>query len=261
MEQPRIVSRQEWLVARKELLAKEKALTRTRDALSAERRRLPMVRVDKPYVFTTPTGSATLADLFDGRSQLIVYHFMMGPGWAEGCPSCSLLADHIDGAVTHLANRDVTLLAVSRAPLAEIERFKQRMGWKFRWVSSFGNDFNRDYHVSFTKEEMASGRMYYNYEVSEFPTDEAPGASVFFKDAAGGVYHTYSTYARGGEPFIGAYSYLDLVPKGRDEEGLAFTMAWVRHHDRYDDRYLVDPAQPYRPPARTDACCDSHGTA
>lgn len=233
MERPRIASRDEWLAARKDLLIKEKALTHARDALSAERRQLPMVKVDKKYVFNAPGGEKTLADLFDGRSQLIVYHFMMGPGWAEGCPSCSLLADHIDGSVVHLAHRDVTLLAVSRAPLPQIEAFKRRMGWRFTWVSSYRSDFNRDYHVSFTQEEIASRRMYYNYDVGAFPSEEAPGASVFFKDARGEVYHTYSTYARGAEVFIGAYKFLGLVPKGRDEEGLAFTMAWVRHHDRY----------------------------
>jgi predicted dithiol-disulfide oxidoreductase (DUF899 family) len=198
--------------------------------------------------------------LFDGRSQLIVYHFMMGPKWSEGCPSCSLLADHIDGSAVHLAQRDVTLLAVSRAELAQIEAFKRRMGWRFYWVSSNANDFNWDYHVSFTKDEMASRRMYYNYEVSEFPADEAPGASVFFRDAAGEVYHTYSTYARGAESLIGAYSYLDLVPKGRDEDGLAFSMAWVRHHDRYDTSYVVDPVKEYAPPAKVSGCCAANHT-
>lgn len=234
MEQPRIVSRDEWLAARKELLVKEKALTRAKDALSEERRALPMVKVDKQYVFDTPAGRRALADLFDGRSQLAIYHFMMGPGWAEGCPSCSLLADHIDGSLAHLAQRDVTFMAVSRAPLPRIEAFKKRMGWRFPWVSSYGSDFNWDYHVSFTEEDVANHKMYYNYDVSEFPADEAPGLSVFFRNAAGEVFHTYSTYARGGEPFIGAYSFLDLVPKGRDEAGLPWPMAWVRHHDRYD---------------------------
>jgi predicted dithiol-disulfide oxidoreductase (DUF899 family) len=256
MEQPRIVSRDEWLAARKELLIKEKALTRQRDTLSIERRQLPMVKVDKEYVFDAPGGRQTLADLFDGRSQLVVYHFMMGPAWKEGCPSCSLLADHIDASVVHLAQRDVTLLAISRAPLAKIEAFKRRMGWRFKWVSSYLNEFNRDYHVSFTNEEVASGKMYYNFEVGQFPSDEAPGLSVFFKSPGGAVFHTYSTYARGGEPFIGAYHYLDLVPKGRDEDGLAFTMAWVRHHDRYDSSYLVDPSKPYEAPGIEAACCE-----
>jgi predicted dithiol-disulfide oxidoreductase (DUF899 family) len=233
MEQPRIVSRDEWLAARRTLLVTEKAHTRAADALSAERRRLPMVRVDTPYVFDTLDGRRTLADLFAGRSQLIVYHFMMGPGWIEGCPSCSFLVDHLDGAVVHLANRDVTLVAVSRAPLPEIEAFKHRMGWHFTWVSSYGTDFNWDYHVSFTKDEVASGQMDYNYDKRLFPSEEAPGITVFWKNAAGEVFHTYSTYGRGGEIVLGTYHLLDLVPKGRGEDGLPFPMAWVRHHDRY----------------------------
>jgi predicted dithiol-disulfide oxidoreductase (DUF899 family) len=258
MEQPRIVTRDEWVAARKELLVKEKAMTHAQDALSAERRRLPMVRVDKAYEFDTPSGRKTLAELFDGRSQLIVYHFMMGPDWAEGCPSCSFLADHIDGSVVHLAHRDVTLMAVSRAPLTNIEAFRQRMGWKFSWASSFGNDFNQDYAVSFSDDEIASGRALYNFGSIPFPLDEAPGLSVFYKAESGDVFHTYSTYARGGEAVIGTYHYLDFAPKGRDEDGLAFTMSWVRHHDRYDAGYTIDPARPYVPPARREACCASH---
>jgi len=234
MNQPRIVSRDEWLAARRELLAKEKALTRAHDALSAERRTLPMVSVDKSYVFDTPDGPKTLAELFDGRSQLVVYHFMMGPDWEEGCPSCSLLVDHIDGAAVHLAQRDVTLLAISRAPMEKIAAFKRRMGWRLPWVSSHRNDFNWDYQVSFKPEEVGSGKMYYNFAMGNFPAAEAPGISVFYKNASGDVFHSYSTYARGGEPFIGTYSFLDLVPKGRDEDALTFPMAWVRHHDRYD---------------------------
>jgi predicted dithiol-disulfide oxidoreductase (DUF899 family) len=262
MMQPRIVSRDEWLVARKALLIKEKALTRATDDISVERRRLPVVRVEKSYVFETPSGRRTLAELFDGRSQLVVYHFMMGPEWAEGCPSCSLLADHFHGSLVHLAERDVTLTAVSRAPLSNIEAFKRRMGWTFPWVSSYANDFNWDYHVSFTKEEMAAGTMYYNFGSAQFPADEAPGLSVFYTDDSGAVFHTYSTYARGGEPFIGVYHYLDLVPKGRDEEGLAFPMAWVRHHDRYDSGPKVDATATYQPPQKTaHACCDSHHQA
>jgi predicted dithiol-disulfide oxidoreductase (DUF899 family) len=233
IEHPRVVSQAEWLEARKDLLAKEKDFSRRRDALSAERRELPWVRVEKEYVFASPGGKQTLADLFDGRSQLIVYHFMFGPDWEQGCPSCSLLADHFDGAAVHLAQRDVTLVVVSRAPLPQIEAFKKRMGWRFKWVSSYGSDFNHDYHVSFTKEEMANGKVSYNYGVSDFPSEEAPGASVFYRDAAGAVFHTYSSYARGLDMLIGAYNFLDLVPKGRDEDGLAHTMAWVRHHDRY----------------------------
>jgi predicted dithiol-disulfide oxidoreductase (DUF899 family) len=233
MEQPRIVSRDEWLAARRALLVKEKAHTRAGDAISNDRRRLPMVKVDAQYTFDTPDGRCTLADLFEGRSQLIVYHFMMGPGWVEGCPSCSFLVDHLDGALVHLADRDVTLVAVSRAPLSEIEAFKRRMGWHFTWVSSYGTDFNWDYHVSFTKDEVARGQMRYNYDEQLFPSEEAPGFSVFLKDAAGGVFHTYSTYGRGGEIVLGTYHLLDLVPGGRNEDGLPFPMAWVRHHDRY----------------------------
>jgi predicted dithiol-disulfide oxidoreductase (DUF899 family) len=234
MQPHSIVSQEEWLAARKAHLAKEKEFTRLRDELSAERRALPWTRVDKRYVFEGPDGKQTLADLFDGRSQLIVYHFMLGPGWEQGCPSCSFLADHFDGALVHLAHRDVTLVAVSRAPLAEIEAFKKRMGWRFKWLSSFGSDFNADYHVSFTEDEMAKGEVYYNYHTTQFPSEEGPGASVFYKDADGTIFHTYSAYARGLDILIGTYNYLDLVPKGRDEAALPWTMAWVRHHDRYD---------------------------
>jgi predicted dithiol-disulfide oxidoreductase (DUF899 family) len=234
IEHPRVVSRAEWLEDRKKLLAKEKEFTRLGDQLSAEKRNLPWVRVEKEYVFDGPEGEETLADLFDGRSQLIVYHFMFGPGWGEGCPTCSLVADNFDGNIVHLAHRDVTLLVVSRAPFFEIDAFKKRMGWRFKWVSSYRNDFNSDYRVSFTKEEMAKSK-YYNYDTSEFPREEAPGASVFYQDGAGDIFHTYSCFARGGEFLIGAYSYLDLVPKGRDEDALPFTMAWIRYHDRYSD--------------------------
>lgn len=229
-----ITSREEWLAARKRLLVKEKELTRLRDALAEERRALPWVRVDKRYVFEGAAGAQTLSDLFAGKSQLVIYHFMLGPGWGEGCPGCSLLADHVDGSLVHLAARDVTLTAVSRAPYAEIAPFKARMGWRFPWVSSHGSDFNRDYHVWFSKEEVASGSFYYNFETKGFPSgEEAPGLSVFYKDADGTVFHTYSAYARGNEPLVGVYSFLDLVPKGRDEAGLPWPMAWVRHHDRY----------------------------
>ena len=229
----RVVSQEEWLAARKQLLRKEKEFTRFRDQLSAERRELPWVRVDKEYVFDGPDGKETLADLFDGRSQLMVYHFMFGPGWEQGCPSCSFVSDHIDGANWHLPHRDMTLLAVSRAPLAQIEAFKQRMGWRFKWVSSYENDFNHDFHVSFTPDEMARGEVYYNYTTTEFPSEEAPGLSAFYQDPNGAVFHTYSTYARGLDMLVGAYNYLDLAPKGRDEAALPWTMAWVRHHDRY----------------------------
>jgi predicted dithiol-disulfide oxidoreductase (DUF899 family) len=229
-----IVSPENWVAKRKELLKKEKEFTRLGDQLSAEKRKLPWVRLEKQYVFDGPDGEETLADLFRGRSQLIVYHFMFGPEWEEGCPTCSLVADNFDGNVVHLAHRDVTLIVVSRARLAQIEAFKKRMGWRFKWVSSYGNDFNRDYRVSFSNEEMAKGD-YYNYDTSGFPREEAPGVSVFYKNEAGDVFHTYSSYARGPEFLIGAYSYLDLVPKGRDEDTLPFTMAWIRHHDQYTD--------------------------
>ena len=229
-----IVSPENWVAKRKELLKKEKEFIRLGDQLSAEKRKLPWVRLEKEYVFDGPDGEETLADLFRGRSQLIVYHFMFGPKWEEGCPTCSLVADNFDGNVVHLAHRDVTLTVVSRARLAQIEVFKKRMGWRFKWVSSYGNDFNRDYRVSFSNEEMAKGD-YYNYGTSGFPREEAPGVSVFYKNEAGDVFHTYSSYARGPEFLIGAYSYLDLVPKGRDEDTLPFKMAWIRHHDRYTD--------------------------
>jgi len=232
IEQPKVVSSEEWLAARRELLAMEKDFTRQRDALSARRRELPWIRVAKEYVFDAPGGKVTLADLFDGRSQLIVYHFMFGPDWEQGCPSCSLVSDHIDGSLAHLAARDVTFAVVARAPLPRIEAFKQRMGWRFPWVSSHGNDFNRDFHVSFTKDEMAQGNVY-NFGTARVSSEEAPGASVFYQDGTGGRFHTYSTYARGRDILVGAYNYLDLVPKGRDEAGLSFSMAWVRHHDRY----------------------------
>jgi predicted dithiol-disulfide oxidoreductase (DUF899 family) len=257
---PNVVSHVEWLAARSEFLTKEKEFTRLRDELSRQRRTLPWEKVEERYEFDSTKGKVTLADLFDGRSQLIVYHFMFGPGWQEGCPSCSYVADHFDGSIMHLANRDTTLAAVSRAPLAEIEAFKKRMGWKFQWVSSFGSDFNFDYHVSFTPEEKASGKVEYNYTKGEFPSEEAPGASVFAKDAAGEVFHTYSSYARGLDILVGTYNFLDLVPKGRDEDGLAFSMSWVRHHDRYEEGYFVDPAQKYvQPKSSVASCCSDEG--
>jgi len=232
MNHPEIVSRAEWLVARKDLLRREKEFTRQRDALSAARRKLPMVKIDKEYVFDGPDGKKALADLFDGRSQLIVYHFMLGPDWEEGCKSCSYLADHFDGAIVHLAHRDVSFVVISRAPLPKIDMFKKRMGWRFKWVSSFGKAFNFDYHVSFTKNEEAKGKVNYNYEMTEFICDELPGLSVFYKNEDGDIFHSYSCYARGLDLLVGTYNFLDLVPKGRDEDP-ASTMSWVRHHDRY----------------------------
>jgi predicted dithiol-disulfide oxidoreductase (DUF899 family) len=232
MNRPTIVARETWLAARKELLAKEKELTRQRDRLSAERRALPWVKVDKAYVFEGPAGKETLADLFAGRGQLLVYHFMFGPDWEEGCPSCSFWADNYNGITQHLKHRDVQLVAISRAPIAKLEAYRRRMGWSFKWVSSLGSDFNRDYHVSFTPEEK--GSAYYNYREGGFSGSEAPGISVFFKDEGGAIFHTYSCYARGLDAMNSAYQLLDLVPKGRDEDGLPHPMAWVRRHDRYE---------------------------
>ncbi|HEX8826500.1 MAG TPA: thioredoxin family protein [Xanthobacteraceae bacterium] len=256
MEPHKVVSHDEWIAARKAYLVEEKAFSRARDALSRKRRELPWERVDKEYMFDTPRGKKSLADLFGGKSQLIVYHFMLGPGWEAGCPSCSLLADHFDGAVVHLAQRDVSFVVISRAPLPQIEAFQRRMGWSFQWVSSFGTDFNYDYQVSITPQEKASGRVFYNYETIEnFPSEERPGASVFYKNPAGEIFHTYSTYGRGLDILIGAYNFLDLAPKGRDEEGLAWSMAWVRHHDRYEDA-AIDKSATYRQPKTSNSCCD-----
>jgi len=228
-----VVSEAEWLVARKDLLTREKEFNHQRDALSKARRSLPWVKIDKEYVFDGPDGKETLADLFDGRSQLIVYHFMFGPDWEEGCKSCSYLADQFDGANWHLPQRDVTLVAISRAPLSKLEPYKKRMGWRFKWVSSHGNDFNLDYHVSFTKEDEVRGKVYYNYGMGEFISDELPGLSVFYKNEDGKIFHTYSTYARGLDILVGTYNFLDLVPKGRNENPES-TMDWVRRHDQYD---------------------------
>src|SRR5712672_3271008 len=240
MGNSKVVAPAEWLAARRVLLKKEKEFTRLRDEVSKKRRELPWEKIEKAYVFEGPKGKETLADLFGGRSQLIVYHFMLGPGWAEGCPSCSFISDHIDGSVPHLAARDVRLVVVSRAPLVEIQAFKKRMGWRFHWVSSNANDFNFDYHVSMSKDELGKGEVYYNYGMQKFPSEERPGTSVFYKDASGNIFHTYSSYGRGLDILIGAYNWLDIAPKGRDEEGLAHTMAWVRHHDKYGDGYQVD---------------------
>jgi predicted dithiol-disulfide oxidoreductase (DUF899 family) len=242
-KQAKVVLREEWLAARKELLEKEKRLTRERDAIAAERRTLPWVKVGKEYLFDTPQGKKTLAQLFEGRSQLVVYHFMMGPGWPAGCPGCSLIADHLNGSVQHLANRDVTLIAVSRASLPEIEAFKKRMGWTFKWASSYGSDFNYDYHVSCSKDELDRGKIYYNYRIQKAMSQERPGLSVFYKHQDDEVFHTYSAYARQLEPLMGVYTYLDLVPKGRNEEDLRPPSAWLRHHDRYGQNYYADPVE------------------
>lgn len=223
-----VVDRDTWLTARKALLVKEKAFTRERDGLSAERRALPWVKIDKAYRFDTPAGEQSLADLFAGKNQLIVYHFMLGEDWDAGCPSCSFWADTYEGIVPHLAARDIALVTVSSAPLDRIEAYRERMGWTFRWVSAYGSDFNRDYHVSFAEGDSG----YYNYKEGGFSGPEAPGVSVFARDGET-VYHTYSCYARGLDILNNAYHYMDLTPKGRDETGLDFTMGWLKRHDEY----------------------------
>jgi predicted dithiol-disulfide oxidoreductase (DUF899 family) len=228
-----VVSHDEWVKARQRFLAREKAFTRERDALSAERRELPWEKVEKQYVFDGPKGKETLADLFAGKSQLIVYHFMFGTDWDEGCPACSFWADNFNGIIAHLRQRDTTMVAISRAALAKLEAFKKRMGWSFKWLSSGGNDFNRDYGVAFTPQEVASGKADYNYTTQNPMETEREGASVFFKDPAGNVFHTYSAYARGIDLVNTAYNYLDLVPKGRDEKGSP--LDWIRHHDKYKE--------------------------
>jgi predicted dithiol-disulfide oxidoreductase (DUF899 family) len=235
MPEHKVVSRDEWIAARTAHLAKEKAFTRLRDELSRERRELPWVRVDKTYVFDGPGGQETLADLFAGRSQLIVQHFMFDPSWDEGCPSCSFWVDNFDGITGHLNHRDVSMVLVSKAPIESLQRYRERMGWRIKWVSSFHTDFNRDYHVSFRDDEREQRKAYYNYALGSFSANEAPGVSVFYRDASGAVFHTYSCYARGLDMLNGAYHLLDLVPKGRDEEGLPHSMAWLRRHDRYED--------------------------
>jgi predicted dithiol-disulfide oxidoreductase (DUF899 family) len=229
-----IVTREKWLEARLDLLAAEKDLTRRCDEVARLRRQLPWVPVEKNYVFEGADGHETLADLFDGRSQLIVQQFMLAPGWEQGCKSCSFMADHTDGMTVHLAHRDATMVAISRAPIAELECFRRRMGWQFKWVSSYGTDFNYDFGVSFTPEERAKGKIDYNFGDWPLVGEEWPGVSVFAKDDTGNVFHTYSTYGRGVEVMMGTYRMLDLTPKGRDETGEAARMGWVRHRDRYE---------------------------
>ncbi len=233
MEKPKVVDRETWLQARLALLEQEKAFTRARDALAGARRQLPWVKVEEDYRFDGEAGEETLADLFAGRGQLVVQHFMYGPGWEEGCRSCSFWADNLNGALPHLAARDVTLVAVSQAPWADIAPFKQRMGWNMHWVSSAPCRFSHDYHVWYTPEQIAAGDTFYNYRRGFHYGEHSPGFSVFAKDAAGNVYHTYSCYARGLDMLNGTYQVLDLVPKGRDEQGLPANMAWVRLHDSY----------------------------
>jgi predicted dithiol-disulfide oxidoreductase (DUF899 family) len=254
-----VVSRKEWLAARTALLAKEKAFTKARDALGAERRELPWVKVEKTYIFDTVYGNKTLLDLFDGRSQLIIKHFMFGPDWKEGCVGCSFEMDHVEAALQHIEHHDVTVVAVARAPLPKIEAFKKRMGWHFKWVSSAGSDFNFDYHVSFTPEEMASGEVMYNYRKEKPVSDELSGISVFIKNAAGEIFHTYSAFGRGAEELLGAYMLLDLTPKGRNETGPNFNLTdWVRHHDRYGAGGHVDHTGRFQE-GISESCCEGHG--
>jgi predicted dithiol-disulfide oxidoreductase (DUF899 family) len=237
-EIPALVSPEKWLAARRELLREEKEFSKLRDRLAARRREMPWVVVDQPYVFSAPKGRVSLADMFEARSQLMVYHFMLAPGWEEGCRGCSYVSDHFDGAIPHLNARDVSFTAVSSAPLAEIERFKARMGWKFSWVSSHGTSFNRDFGVSFSQEEVEVGKANYNFGLNDIGMGEMPGLSVFARCDDGAVCRTYSTYARGLDLLVGTYNLLDLVPKGRDEDAEA-PMKWVRHHDRYEHAALV----------------------
>ncbi|MGI9308247.1 MAG: DUF899 domain-containing protein [Gammaproteobacteria bacterium] len=236
MSMPDIVSREEWLQARLKHLEAEKAFDRQRDALSAARRDLPWVRVEEDYVFDSKSGPVKLADLFGDRSQLIIYHFMYHPSWEEGgCPACSLLGDHFDGIVKHLGQRDCSFAVVAKASVEQIEKYQQRLGWHFEWVSSGNNNFNRDYNVAFTAEEIQHGVRYNYRDGVKFPSEEGPGASVFTRNEAGEIFHSYSTYARGLDKLIGTYHFLDITPKGRDEDALPFSMAWVRRHDEYED--------------------------
>jgi predicted dithiol-disulfide oxidoreductase (DUF899 family) len=247
MAEPAVVSHEEWLAARRKLLDEEKAFTRQRDGLSARRREMPWERVEKEYRFEGSQGKLSLADLFAGRSQLIIYHFMLGPDWEEGCKSCSFWADNYNGIDVHLAHRDVTLAAVSRAPLPKIDAFKKRMGWTFAWYSSFGSDFNYDFQASYSPEDLAKGEIFYNFRLQKMSLSETPGISVFARNDKGEVFHTYSCYQRGLDMLNGAYHMLDLTPKGRDEDTFRFGMAWVRHHDKYEDA-PVDPKATYQEP-------------
>jgi predicted dithiol-disulfide oxidoreductase (DUF899 family) len=236
LDNHKIVSKNEWIAARKVLLKKEKEFTVLRDQLSQQRRDLPWVAVDKEYIFDGPNGKETLPDLFDGRSQLIVYHFMYDPNWDVGCPSCSFWADNFNDIIVHLNQRDVTLIAISKAPYSKIDAYKKRMGWDFKWVSSYDTDFNFDYHVSFTQEELAKKKAFYNFISQDPRTSEREGISVFYKDLSDKIFYTYSAYARGIDILNNTYNYLDLVPKGRDEDGYDFPMAWVRRHDEYNKK-------------------------
>jgi len=259
MEQHSIVPRETWLKARRALLTKEKALTRARDQLSKEQRALPWVRMDKTYVFDAPTGRMTLGDLFNGRSQLIIKHFMMGPGAVHQCIGCSLAVDHVDDILVHLENHDVSYAVVARAPIEEIEVVRKRMGWKVRWVSSFDSDFNYDFGVSFTPERVAAGTASYNYQPVEpwaVGLQDLSGHSVLYKNEAEEIFHTYSTFARGDEEFVGIYRFLDITPKGRNENGPYHSMAdWVRPHDKYGAGGVVEPNGRYHDPS---CACAAH---
>ena len=253
-----VVSRDEWLTARKQLLAREKAFTRMRDELNAERLALPWVKLEKTYVFDGPNGPETLADLFDGRSQLVIKHFMFGPDWSEGCVGCSFEIDQISGALVHLEHHDVTYVVVARAPYDRLDAYRRRMGWTVKFVSSYANGFNYDFHVSFRPEELAKGEAFYNYDTRPVGIDEMSGRSVFYQDAAGDVFHTYSSFARGGELNLNAYAVLDVTPKGRNETINGNLTDWVRHHDRYDRGGNVDPNGRYVAAEDADTCCHSH---
>jgi predicted dithiol-disulfide oxidoreductase (DUF899 family) len=255
--QHQIVSRDEWQKARTALLAKEKTLTRMRDQLSAEQRALPWVSVEKDYVFDGPSGKVTLAQLFDGRSQLFIKHFMMGPGVTHQCVGCSFEVDHIEGILVHLENHDVSYAVVARAPIADIEVVRKLMGWRFTWVSSYNNEFNYDFNVSFTPEQIAAGNASYNFRQIKPGMEDLSGDSIFFKDEAGRIFHTYSVYGRGGEEFLGAYRYLDLMPKGRNENGPYHSLGdWVRPRNMYGNGGMVEANGRYHQPSC--ACSSTH---
>ncbi len=258
LDHHRIVSREAWLRERKALLAEEKEMTRLRDKISAKRRELPWVRIEKTYLFDTPQGKKTLAELFDGRSQLIIKHFMLAPGQRDGCVGCSFESDHVDGALMHIEHHDVTYVAVARAPLAEIEAFKTRMRWQFKWVSSCGSDFNYDFNASFTPEQIANGPVVYNYQETKVPLEDLSGFSIFYKDGKGDVFHTYSTFGRGAEEVLGSYMFLDMTPKGRNEQGPNHNLTdWVRHHDRYNAAGHVNPLGRWVAGENATSCCHS----
>lgn len=258
MEAHQVVPQNEWIAARKALMAKEKAMTRLRDQLNAERRALPWVKIEKEYVFDTSAGKRTLSELFDGRSQLIVKHFMLAPGQSEPCTGCSFEVDHIEGALQHIERHDVKFVSVARAPIAEIEAMKKRMGWHFTWVSSFSSDFNYDFDVSFTPAQLARGEAVYNYEKIDFEIEDLSGLSVFYKNEKGEIFHTYGVFGRGGEEVIGSYMLLDMTPKGRNENGPNFNLTdWVRPHDRYAERGSVDGQGRWHAEAEGEACCAS----